>query len=93
MKLKCLNTVLTVISLITTTDTEPDIWMRLNTVLTVISLIFFLSGEVMAGALSQYRSHGYLFNLYGLVLTSCSGKSQYRSHGYLFNLRGQRLKR
>ena len=37
-------------------------------------------------AVSQYRSHGYLFNLTRTTLKIFIRKSQYRSHGYLFNL-------
>ena len=35
--------------------------------------------------MSQYRSHGYLFNLKMLALKPKIKASQYRSHGYLFN--------
>ena len=35
--------------------------------------------------MSQYRSHGYLFNLSGTDKEMPRHLSQYRSHGYLFN--------
>ena len=35
--------------------------------------------------LSQYRSHGYLFNRTIMTMTDVPVVSQYRSHGYLFN--------
>ena len=37
------------------------------------------------GAVSQYRSHGYLFNHTVERVAAELIRSQYRSHGYLFN--------
>ena len=59
--------------------------MRLNTVLTVISLIA-KAQSCKEKFLSQYRSHGYLFNQDYAEVKLVDRKSQYRSHGYLFNL-------
>ena len=56
----------------------------LNTVLTVISLIFMMFALVVMSFVSQYRSHGYLFNL-RTIIGQTMQSSQYRSHGYLFN--------
>ena len=58
--------------------------LRLNTVLTVISLIVMFTLVVMS-IVSQYRSHGYLFNPLSYRFQFGKTKSQYRSHGYLFN--------
>ena len=66
--------------------------LRLNTVLTVISLIVMFTLVVMS-IVSQYRSHGYLFNPLSYRFQFGKTKSQYRSHGYLFNLMNLRLNR
>ena len=57
-----LNTVLTVISLIEILPVSGKSEKSLNTVLTVISLILH-QRKPEGGDVSQYRSHGYLFNL------------------------------
>ena len=56
-----LNTVLTVISLIEILPVSGKSEKSLNTVLTVISLILH-QRKPEGGDVSQYRSHGYLFN-------------------------------
>ena len=58
----CLNTVLTVISLILLCTVVFGAMFSLNTVLTVISLIALNGVFNNTTAQSQYRSHGYLFN-------------------------------
>ena len=58
----CLNTVLTVISLIEILPVSGKSEKSLNTVLTVISLILKDHKINNSVLMSQYRSHGYLFN-------------------------------
>ena len=65
---------------------STNILNSLNTVLTVISLIEKELLDKKITIMSQYRSHGYLFN-HSKTATVCDRLlSQYRSHGYLFNL-------
>ena len=80
-----LNTVLTVISLIIYAINVRKPQLRLNTVLTVISLIVVVRNAEGGREMSQYRSHGYLFNQKLLFPATAKKVSQYRSHGYLFN--------
>ena len=85
--LRCLNTVLTVISLIELMSMRPPDVCCLNTVLTVISLIVYGSVTVKI-ELSQYRSHGYLFNHFNFQQHQSSFQLfllLQSSHDYLFN--------
>ena len=83
----CLNTVLTVISLILSELSAEHPIFRLNTVLTVISLI--CGHDVFEkDLLSQYRSHGYLFNHFNFQQHQSSFQLfllLQSSHDYLFN--------